>query len=352
MQRDMHYYGTYAMARAAGLTPDAAEIIATASEYVDDSDHIKVLLTDGTFIEAPATGHHPINVKNLDEVDQRKVWVPFHFFPGNEGSSFEERLVCSVDGALAREMVAHHLAQKDLGFNLELMGVTAHVYADTFSHYGFSGISSGLNKVDPDSIKLKVKEKTILDYIRDKVQAFNGKYLSGAAATAVGLGHGSVATYPDRPYLEWSFNYEETGASSGERMNRSTFLDACRKLHEMFGKFADANKQYYDPQSHRPFADIQDAVAQVLALEADMDDRIDAWQRAVSAGKIYPNPRGEPMPVYAKAFDEDIAILRSHSFATVTGATGYAFLAAAKFHRDYVLDELLPAHGLRVLVRA
>ena len=37
MQLDMHYYGTYAMARAGGLNSDAARIIATSAQFVDDN---------------------------------------------------------------------------------------------------------------------------------------------------------------------------------------------------------------------------------------------------------------------------------------------------------------------------
>ncbi|NQT09546.1 MAG: hypothetical protein HQ573_00015 [Desulfobacteraceae bacterium] len=37
MQIDMHYYGTYAMARAAGITRNAAKVIATAAQFVDDN---------------------------------------------------------------------------------------------------------------------------------------------------------------------------------------------------------------------------------------------------------------------------------------------------------------------------
>ena len=37
MQIDMHYYGVYAMARAAGLTSEASGRIATASELVDNN---------------------------------------------------------------------------------------------------------------------------------------------------------------------------------------------------------------------------------------------------------------------------------------------------------------------------
>ena len=37
MQLDMHFYGIYALARAAGIKPDSAYIIAYASQFVDDA---------------------------------------------------------------------------------------------------------------------------------------------------------------------------------------------------------------------------------------------------------------------------------------------------------------------------
>lgn len=351
MQSDMHYYGTYVMARAAGLNSDVAEVIATAAEYVDDSNYVAIALNDGVLLEASATAHHPINVENLDECDQRKIWVPFHFIPGNEGDSFEERLICRKNGALVQEMVTHYLAQENLGFNLELLGIAAHVYADTFSHYGFSGISSDLNRVDPDSIKLQIANQTIGDYLKARTEKFNNKYLAGKAATAVGLGHGSVSTYPDRPFLTWSFNYQATGVFSGERVNKTTFLEACQSLHDIFSKFAEANPDYCDSQSYCHFHDIREAVAQVIAVEGGMVERIDAWQNAVASGNIYQNKNQEKIPAYAKTFNENISIFRSHSSETIKSTAGYAFLAAAKYHLNYVLDVLLPRHGLNVLMR-
>ena len=40
MQYDMHYYGTYAMAAAAGIPKNDAEIIAYAAQYVDDQNQM------------------------------------------------------------------------------------------------------------------------------------------------------------------------------------------------------------------------------------------------------------------------------------------------------------------------
>ncbi len=72
MQLDMHYYGTFAMVRAAGLHWETARIIATASQFVDDNiatGHVK--FKGGGRIDSEATSHHPINKKNLSPEDQR-----------------------------------------------------------------------------------------------------------------------------------------------------------------------------------------------------------------------------------------------------------------------------------------
>ena len=63
------------------------------------------------------------------------------------------------------------------------------------------------------------------------VKGWLAENLSGA------LGHGSVATLPDRPYLVWSFDYERDDAVAGVCSNRNnpvTYLEGCRALHDMF----------------------------------------------------------------------------------------------------------------------
>ena len=65
MQLDMHYYATYAMARAVGIEPDDARIIATSAQFVDDNiarSHVN--FRDGSRIDQEATAHHPINLSN------------------------------------------------------------------------------------------------------------------------------------------------------------------------------------------------------------------------------------------------------------------------------------------------
>ena len=72
MQLDMHYYATYAMARAAGVEPGHARIIATSAQFVDDNvarSHVD--FRDGSRIDQEATAHHPIDLLNRDDRDQR-----------------------------------------------------------------------------------------------------------------------------------------------------------------------------------------------------------------------------------------------------------------------------------------
>ena len=134
MQLDMHYYGTYAMARLAGLKPSVCKTIATASQFVDDNAaKSQIEFQDGGRIDAQATAHHVSDIiSNRDPADQRQVWVPFHFLPGNKGGEFSERLICRDDSTVAKEMVDHHLHFAKDNMGPFLIGIAAHVYADTF----------------------------------------------------------------------------------------------------------------------------------------------------------------------------------------------------------------------------
>ena len=164
MQIDIHYYAAYAIARLAGIRPKAAGTIATASQYVDDAVAADIQYHEnGNKLVPIVTAHRLLELtENRDVNDQPFVWVPFHFFPGNNGPEnkdpknkdnvFSEQLICQKDSPLINELINHYLDLYDRPFALELMGLTAHVYADTFSHSGFSGVSSTQNKVDAASI--------------------------------------------------------------------------------------------------------------------------------------------------------------------------------------------------------
>lgn len=217
MQLDMHYYGTYVLAKLAGLKDEVCEIIANSSQLVDDNVADKDLeFYEGAFIKAQASAHHVGDLANIKESDQRRVWVPFHFLPGIEGEAYEEKLICKKNSNIAQELVNHNLNYENERLLAYLVGITAHVYADTFAHYGFSGISSTENSIDTSSIKYLNLTEEINKYISNKAEKFYnnknynvGTLLSSFAQGVSGsLGHAGVATNPDRPYLEWSYKYK------------------------------------------------------------------------------------------------------------------------------------------------
>ena len=160
MQTDMHFYGTYVLARAAGIPADDAKTIAYAAQFVDDStQQDSTRHADGGLLYGIARARDAVGcaiIANIDPGEQRRVWVRFHFIPGGEGETLVERLLCVKNSDIAREMIEHHIDVKlsSCEFRFKLVGIAAHVYMDTFSHYGFSGIGSEYNQVDGDSFKL------------------------------------------------------------------------------------------------------------------------------------------------------------------------------------------------------
>lgn len=357
MQYDMHYYGTFAMAYAAGLEVDHAAVVATAAQFVDDNNLTQLrTLPSQEGALGVATAHHPLEAgeraKRLfeKEDDSRLIWVPFHFLPGNEGQTFEERLVCVKNSALAQALVAYYSSEETVNLHrehaLHLIGIAAHVYADTFSHYGFCGIPSALNDIDVDTIEVDAGHSSgIRAYLAKRLGDFKEGFIAKVAAQAH-LGHGAVATYPDRPYLRWS--YVDSRGNEVQRDNPVTFMEACENLHSLFSSFRES---FYSGSRGQAvtFEQIREPVAQVLATEADAAGRVAAWISALAAGKLGPKCA---VPVYSSTqwLDELLAsrALRVDPKTKEVDSHAYRYYAAADYHRNYVLKRLLPNAGLFV----
>ncbi len=370
MQTDMHYYGTYAMARAAGIDQETCRQIASFAQFVDDNAEDKVIESDnGAIINLVATAHHTTHKQNLDKDNQRYVWVPFHFLPGAEGEGYTERLKCRKNSQIAQAMVDHYLSLSDKPYAIGLMGVAAHVYADTFSHYGFSGISSRGNRVIQDAIEFHDLSSEMRSYITEKARSFwNKKGEQGglfsnfrkiverekekaeAAAAELfsgALGHGPVHTYPDRPYLGWTYQYERSGESI-TRNNHEDFLEACEALHSMFSSFADVRPDLRSDEG-KNFSDIQKIVGEVLATQAGKQDRIKKWQQAAESGELFA-AGGELIPEYSDSewLEQRDSLADAETPADTLDYPVFRFYQAAAIHRTYVLRDLLPESGLIV----
>ncbi len=351
MQIDMHFYGVYALARAAGIQDKAARIIAYCSQYVDDATEDDEVEISRDFAIVPTmTSHKPLDFQNAMAGDQWKVWVPFHFLPGNEPTdgSFVERMACRKNSRPAQQMLTDTLAEKNRPLWPHLIGVVAHVFADTFAHYGFVGISHGWNKVKNRTITThNVVNTTVLQNIAAKLEKYAGVF-----AELVPVGHGSVDSYPDTPFLSWEYEPESAALSGGKvtRNNAGDFLEGARELHRFFGQFAEKARKYADDRTRRQWPDIEAPVKAIIGFESeDKAERVKRWKQAIRDGELFPPSRIDIGVNYDK-YHWEVARLKyieaDRSFARESDAC--RFIRAAWYHRLYVLQQLLPQFNLTV----
>ncbi len=135
MQKDFHFYVTYALARKAGISAQTAKVIAWADQYVDDLTEADLY---GLQTQCAKLGNWG------DRQIQISVLIPFHFIPGGTPESDwpwkttenNERAQRLVEAATARNSPLS-------------LGIALHGLQDTFSHQGFSGWSEDKNSCYP-----------------------------------------------------------------------------------------------------------------------------------------------------------------------------------------------------------
>ncbi|WP_031485867.1 DUF6765 family protein [Maridesulfovibrio frigidus] len=364
MQKDMHYFGTYAIARAAGIKPEDAQVIASAAQFVDDNSTIKKIdFEDKGSLNSRPTAHGKLGAwKNMFPRFQREVWIPFHFLPGGSGEDFLSKIECQQDSDIAKEMVQNHLNHNDDDIYKQLLGITAHVYADTFSHYGFSGLSSNKNDIDVESIKLSksTNDKYITSISKRSQLKKQGLRAGRAVSRCLGktlgqiaecisndLGHGGVYTYPDAPFLEWSFNFEDGRPSN--RKNSESFLLGCEALYKMFRESCIIKPELY-AGNHKDFTQIKASLKDILEFNGDEDERIKNWKDKFSNESANFTEVSESFRNYlGDSWNKERTKLDNSANSTqLLKSNVFNFYKAASYHRHYVLRDLLPEHGIVV----
>jgi len=133
MQKDIHFYLTYAVARQIGIAPQVADRIAWADQYTDELTESDI---HGIQTQSAILGNWE------DPQIQMSVLVPFHFVPGDDPAHLWKT---TEDSTQAKALVDAALSSSDT-FRL---GISLHAYQDTFSHQSFSGWREELNSCYP-----------------------------------------------------------------------------------------------------------------------------------------------------------------------------------------------------------
>ncbi|MFQ5560972.1 MAG: DUF6765 family protein, partial [Nitrospinota bacterium] len=242
MQIDFHHAVTYITARAAGFDQKSAKIIAHSAQYVDDATSSSPIYFDNKALYTRISSAHPlIDYKNLQQVENHEVWLPFHFLPGNGNlpagenpdGKFIKKIVCLPDSPVAQDMVRMAILHQDSKYALHRLGVTMHVYADTWAHQGFAGVLHPVNDLE-DATEENENDSSfgsnLFSFLCDVVDEFIPP-----------LGHGKASALPDLPFLKWS--YKNGKNELIRRDNPEDFLTAanqmCCAMKKFIGKDPD-----------------------------------------------------------------------------------------------------------------
>lgn len=359
MQIDFHHTVIYTLARLAEFTPDEANIIAYSSQYVDDA-------VNGGFIifrNHPAyyhlrSAHRTTDTENLDTQANLAAWLPFHFLPGNNSSDADPdyeyiaRLVCRPNSDIAQEMVTECIESQNDYNGLYRLGITLHVYADTWAHQGFAGIKHSINTARSLTSHEHNRDfKTTLANLFDKCYDATRSELIDDFFP---LGHGATITCPDEPYLVWSYT---NAFNNAVRIDNITdrYTEAIQEIFKVLQRF----------KLKSPTADVSGILAndldQILSFLKSNDSpdesiRHQAWLDKIAAGDFsfgpetvtyIPKGEGSWKHIAISAIDEidnsDALFTYAPSFDT---SDWKKFHDATKVHWNFVIHELLPKHNI------
>jgi hypothetical protein len=277
MQIDFHHAATYVVARLAGFTHNDALTVAYASQYVDDSTNKGTIqFNNGNTYDRIASAHKVFDVQhNCSSDDDYEVWVPFHFLPGNNGAPADatesvplyQRLVCTPDSPLSEDMWDQCHAERGDQNGLHRLGITAHVYCDTFSHQMFAGFRHQVNHV-ADLQHVAPSDNGILERIES------------AAANELGLGHGGALTDPDLPYLKWKYinGFQQLRTVS----NQDAFLLASGRLFSQFVYYL--GRDSHAAMEPRDLGMIERLISSNVT--SDSNSRHQSWLMAIKNGSF------------------------------------------------------------------
>jgi hypothetical protein len=390
MQIDGHHALTYVAARLAGFVDREAQTIAYASQYVDDATNRGVIQFEHSkFMYYRITSAHDIiDYDNFVDVENNLAWLPFHFLPGCGGlpagqfqaSSESDLLCCSPDSYVARDMLRLALKDRNHQRALHRLGISMHVYADTFAHQGFVGSQSVLNRAsdvhsdDPVMdqrilaatqqdlfVDLWNKGLTILSITwralllllikRKSPRAFISNFLNTEP-----LGHIRVDAYPDLPYLRW--RYKDWQGNVIERDNPSIYKYAVdMMIRAMRAWRANDETMALEQYPGLPEQDEKTLSRLIESLqEPNAKIRHQAWLNAIAEGQF---SFGAATIGYAQQGEDSwrakaLGVVKNKDARLEVYAYKQAFLSsdwklfhdALQVHRSNIVHDILPQYGV------
>ena len=339
-------------ARLAGFGHSDASIVAHCAQYVDDSTQAGLIRFDnGAMFDRISSAHKMLDYRNFKELENYKVWIPFHFLPGNGGlpagqdppGTFIEKLICRPNSPVAQAMVRECIDQRYRSYGLHRLGITMHVFVDTWAHQGFAGVSHEVNGA-----------RDLVDGDNNPDQSLMNRLTNFFIGGALPLGHGTVLSNPDRPYLRWGYTN-----GRGEKISRDNPRDFLAAADEM----CRAMQRYLagDPDAPAPGLPEDDKakIAELFKTTfGEGDSRHRQWLAHIAEGHFSFGPatvnyiakgqgswKQRALGMIGESDRTDSRLVYSPDFLT---SNWKLFHDALRAHHLYIIHDLLPQYGICV----
>ncbi|MFY9270352.1 MAG: DUF6765 family protein [Candidatus Manganitrophaceae bacterium] len=348
MQIDFHHATTYVTARLAGFEKPEAEIIAYAAQYVDDA--VKsgpVYFSNKAIFNRISSAHKLLDLANTLALENQLVWMPFHFLPGNGGlpagedpfGTFIDKIVCKPNSPIAQEMVRSAILEQERSYGLHRLGVTMHVYTDSWAHQGFAGVIHEVNEVEEvaeigNTNVFGKLEEFLWDRVEDTIPP---------------LGHGRANIFPDMPFLSWE--YENGQGQVIARKNPDDFCEAADQMCIAMKRFRTKNPDAaVDGIPAQEMAKVRRLFVNLQMKEGEK--RHEAWLEAIKQGEfsfgaeeISYDPIGINSwkgQALGSSFDLPVNTYKPDFL----GSNWKLFHDATQAHRFHVAHDLLPKYRI------
>jgi hypothetical protein len=368
MQIDFHHGVTYCLARLAGFDRSQAQIIAHAAQYVDDAiEEGPIRFDNGQVYKRIASAHKALDYRNFEQMANQQVWIPFHFLPGNDGmpagqhisQQAIDRTICHPNSHVAQDMLRECIEQRQAPHGLHRLGISMHVFADTWAHQGFTGVNHEINRASDLLDALGQPDLKQRQRIRDFFAKAMGEQLLDRVtgffiSEVLPLGHGAVLSYPDKPFLKWG--YTNGLGLVVQRDNPQDFLTAAEEMCLWMQRYLAGNPQARVPGL--PEGDRR-AIAELLngIREWESKARHERWLAAIGQGKF---SFGAEEVAYieegsgswvAEAFGVERPNFEDpryqHPFSDRFAVSNWKlFQDAVAAHQAFIMQELLPRYGI------
>ena len=295
MQKDFHYYATYAAAILAGFTHEESLAICYSDQLTDLCSKSFLSGLGGPLSAATTQLAMEMADARTDLVgrqDITRIWASFHFLPydlnvARKGCSklylHKYSLICNPNSDLVVETV-------NLGkSSLQATGIAMHVLADTWAHRYFAGTPSlVINNTDswffellPEGEGFRERRITFRHNPTAPDDLEKGIYTNSlfqASENAImNLGHGRAGHLPDYSFIRYKYlpawgNYEEV-IKDNPHDYYMAFCQMIEAMKALRGSAPAFEKDRYDFEAAAPYEEEIRAI-----LEKRQMDACDDWK--------------------------------------------------------------------------